>query len=474
VRARAKLAETRPKTDEQLRQWIEIVTGFRIAPVASCPDHDAPFSWIADLYFERENRVAVLGPRGGGKTLGSACLHWSTGSTRPDYRMAHFGGSMQQASQCQDYIKHIAGRDGVGGLLEGDPRTTWVRWAQGAYLTIHTATVKQASGGHPHRKQADEFDLWKYEVWQQFLGMGMTTADPNAAAVQTIYTSTRSRKYGMMHQLLQDAPKKRIRIYRFCVWDVKAPCVPCVQDRCWLWDYCQGKHADSQGHMPRSVITDKAMQMDPETIRTELFCEAPSTRGLCWASFDDVAREGSNVTPAAEYNPEWPVFWGCDDNYEQPRCIALCQEDPNTGFIHVFDEYYLSHRMASEAVRDILEDEERYPYKPPEYAIPDPTAKELAGALHRANIPTFAPLNYRRVEGVKVVRRFVQDARGTRMLLLHPRCVNIKRSMAVHHFKELPMDASGEPRFSDEPEKHTDDHGADVMCYVCWIKRGMA
>jgi len=25
--------------------------------------------------------------------------------------------------------------------------------------------------------------------------------------------------------------------------------------------------------------------------------------------------------------------------------------------------------------------------------------------------------------------------------------------------------------FSDEPEKHDDDHGADVFCYICWVRR---
>lgn len=466
------MSQTQPETDQELHRWIELVTGYNIARRASCPDHDPPFAWLADVYFERENRVAILGPRGGGKTLGSACAHWVMAATHPHYQISHFGGTMQQALQCQEYLKHISAQEGIEASLEGEPRTTWMRWANDASLRIHTATEKQASGGHPHRKQADEFDLWKYIVWQKFLGMGMTSADPEAAAVQTIYTSTRSRKYGMMHNLLQQAPARGIRIYRYCIWDVKAPCRPCIKDRCELWDYCQGKHADSDGHMPRLVVVDKALQMDEETIRTELFCEEPSERGLCWPDFDDVPREGSNVTEKAEYNPAWRVFWGCDDNYEQPRCIALCQEDPNTGFLHIFDEYYRRHRLASEGVRDILEDKERYPYDKPEYAVPDPTAAELRGALHRVGIPTFPPKNYRRAEGVKVARRWIRNARGMRMTLIHPRCTNMIRSIGKHHFKELPPSAEGEPMFSEDPEKHDDDHGADVLCYLCWIRRG--
>jgi len=428
---------------------------------------------MADVYFGRENRVAVVGPRGGGKTQGSACLHWVSGVTEHDFRIAHFGGTMQQALQCQDYIRRFSVLPGAQALLKGEVRATSVDWEKGSHLTIHTATEKQASGGHPQRKQADEFDMWKYSVWQKFLGMGMTSNDPDAMQVQTIYTSTRSRKYGMMHNLLQRAEERHIRVYKFCIWDVKAPCLPCIQGRCSLWDYCQGKHEESQGHIPRLVITDKAMQMDEQTVRTELFCEEPSEEGLCWPNYDDVPREGSNVSLAAEFNPEWPVFWGLDDNYEQPRCVALCQEDPNTGFIHIFDEYYKRHRLASETVRDILDDKTRYPYPAPHYAIPDATAVELRGALHRSEILTARPRNYRRAEGVKVARRWIRDARGVRMLLIHPRCENIRRSIGKHHFKELPAGPDGRPIFSDEPEKHEDDHGADVLCYICWVRKGM-
>lgn len=84
---------------------------------------------------------------------------------------------------------------------------------------------------------------------------------------------------------------------------------------------------------------------------------------------------------------------------------------------------------------------------------------------------TFAPKNYRRAEGVKTVRRFIRDARGTRMLLIHPRCLNIIRSIGKHHFKELPAGPDGKPVFSDDPEKHDDDHGADVVCYLCHLRR---
>jgi hypothetical protein len=463
-------AMEKPLTDEWLARWLFEVTGFSFARRASCPDHDAPFQWISDVYFGREPRVAVMGSRGSGKTLGSACLHWATGATVPLYTMAHFGGTMNQALQCQAYVKGISAREGLGGVLLGEPLAESVKWRNGSSLSIHTATVKQASGSHPQRKQADEFDLWDWDVYQKFLGMGAERAGTDEA-IQTLFTSTRSKKWGLMHNLVKDADKRGIRVYRYCVWDVKAECPDCLKAKCELWEHCQGKHQNSQGHISRATIVDKALQMDTQTMRTELFCEEPSALGMCWPMFDPIPREGSNVSVAAEYRPDWPVFWGCDDNYEQPACIGIFQEDPNTGFLHCVDEYYRPHRMASERIEDIYGDTMRYPYAHPEFAIPDATASELAGALQRAGIPTFAPKNYKRAEGVKVAARWIRDARGARMLILHPRCTNIIRSMGAHHLKELPAGPDGVAMFSDEAEKHSDDHGADVVQYVCWVKR---
>ena len=463
--AREAMAITPPRNDTELWTWLKRVTGYKFSREASCPDHDAPFQWMADVYFGREPRVAVMGSRGSGKTQGSACLHWASGATTPKTTIAHFGGTMQQALQCQAYVKIISAREGLASILDGEPQTEKTKWQNGALLSIHTATEKQASGGHPHRKQADEFDLWDWPVYQKFLGMGV------GEDTQTIYTSTRSRKYGLMYNLMKDADKKGIHVYRYCVWDVKAECVDCLKSKCELWEHCQGKHQHSQGHIPRATIVDKALQMDTQTMRTELFCEEPSASGMCWPMFDPIPREGSNVTVAAEYRPDWPVFWGCDDNYEQPACIGLWQEDPNTGFLHLFDEYYRPHRMAAERVEDIYGDTTRYPYAHPEFAIPDATAAELAGALQRAGIPTFSPKSYKRSEGVKVTARWIRDGRGVRMLLIHPRCTNIIRSMGAHHLKEMPAGPDGVAMFSDEPEKHSDDHGSDMVSYVAWVKR---
>jgi len=126
----------RPRDDEGLWAMVVALTGFRIASRPSCPDHDAPFAWLADLYFERADRVAVLGPRGGGKTVSSAVLHWGTATTREKYVISHFGGSMQQAMQCQTYVKQISTREGSSEALEVSPRATWAIEAEAREIDV--------------------------------------------------------------------------------------------------------------------------------------------------------------------------------------------------------------------------------------------------------------------------------------------------------------------------------------------------
>src|SRR5262245_32731768 len=57
-----------PADDDELHQWIAEVIGIDIPRAAVCVDHEAPFQFISDLYFERANSVILMANRGGSKT----------------------------------------------------------------------------------------------------------------------------------------------------------------------------------------------------------------------------------------------------------------------------------------------------------------------------------------------------------------------------------------------------------------------
>src|SRR5580765_6789405 len=64
-----------PKTDDELHTWILKNLKMNIPRVAVCEGHQAPFSFIADLYFERVTAAVAMANRGGSKTASSAILH---------------------------------------------------------------------------------------------------------------------------------------------------------------------------------------------------------------------------------------------------------------------------------------------------------------------------------------------------------------------------------------------------------------
>src|ERR1051326_8703454 len=42
-----------PQTDDELHDWIRENLGYVIPRQSVCPDHQAPFDFLADVYFER-------------------------------------------------------------------------------------------------------------------------------------------------------------------------------------------------------------------------------------------------------------------------------------------------------------------------------------------------------------------------------------------------------------------------------------
>src|SRR6187551_2372617 len=64
-----------PLDDEELWHWIKDYLGIEVPRKKICPDHQAPFSFLADVYFERVTSAIAIANRGGSKTMISAIIH---------------------------------------------------------------------------------------------------------------------------------------------------------------------------------------------------------------------------------------------------------------------------------------------------------------------------------------------------------------------------------------------------------------
>lgn len=192
--------------------------------------------------------------------------------------------------------------------------------------------------------------------------------------------------------------------------------------------------------------------------------------GLVYDTWVD-GPDAGNVTDAAEYVPgAGSVYWAVDDGYvgkidpvtktytaeSHPRVFLLLQERAD-GTLCVFAEHYAVQMLEGSHIEAVL----GLDYPEPEAAIVDKSAAALKGHLHAYGIGTIngAPSV---AESIKTLRgMFARDGNGRRRILVHPRCLHLRREFASYVY---------EPGSDEKPVKAF-DHGPDALRYIAWVKR---
>lgn len=182
-----------------------------------------------------------------------------------------------------------------------------------------------------------------------------------------------------------------------------------------------------------------------------------------------------NITEAAEYNPEIPVFWAVDDGFtkDHPRCILWVHEVGENEFV-VFDEMYRSYQVGEETIHealnrtclqyaDIFGNEYTKPkevkYKKPEAAYLDPSAVEFANRLWAADVDTVRPRHHVE-QGISRIQGLLKDGAGNVSVTIHPRCTRL-----ISEFQSYSRDPN-----TGKPLKEN-DHGPDALRYLAWGRR---
>jgi hypothetical protein len=145
-----RLKEAGPRNDEQLWYWIWYVLGFHIAWRAVCPEHVAPFQFLADMFFGRVSSAAVHGARGSGKTRDLSILHLLHHHYRDAFQTSHVGAIMRQANLNYGYLKEYFRDPHFRRALAQDPLMSETRWKNGSRLEVLPGTVGATSGPHPN------------------------------------------------------------------------------------------------------------------------------------------------------------------------------------------------------------------------------------------------------------------------------------------------------------------------------------
>ena len=355
----AKAVAQRPKNDDELHAWIVKECGFNIPRVAVCIDHQAPFDFVADAYFEREDALFQVGSRELGKTLGVSVVHYVNAETRPGCTSCTFGAIESQAERAYDHVKSFVYTKDANGMkilkpqMAGEPLRKKTEWKTGSKIEILIGSKSGVNSPHPHKVHADEVDLMDKEVFDQSRNMSSSSiVNGERIGAQDFGTSTLKSNHGLVASILTecaDAEEKGFaapwKIYRSCIFEAaqevpNCQCAPeaerqarltelglhpndlCVCDRIvkgeWAEDnprtlvtVCKGKFFRSRGWMDHSDVKRKFVQNTRTTWDAEMECRRASADGLY---LDGWARERYAVkgwAPRPELGPVWMgVDWG--------------------------------------------------------------------------------------------------------------------------------------------------------------------
>jgi len=254
-----RLQDDGPQNDDELHQWVIDVIGVRIPRIAVCDDHQAPFTLLADCYFERLHvimpdgeRVTVQGAlglanRGGSKTFIVAILHYLNATYKPGCEGLQFGATQEQGNRCYRNVEewcyehdHETGRrlDKVKDAILDKPMKSETKFKNGGRIEVVAGSENAVSGPHPQKAGADEVDQMKVTVWNQSRGMAVSKQASGTLPrwmrekynsiipPQDIVTSTMNSLNGMMHSLVlenEDAVKKgnlpQFEVVKWCIWE---------------------------------------------------------------------------------------------------------------------------------------------------------------------------------------------------------------------------------------------------------------
>ena len=249
-----KLRYDGPQNDDELHFWVKQNLRVDIPRVAVCPDHVAPFTFLADLYFERTSAGLALANRGGAKTFIVACLHFLNSTYKPGCESLSFGDSEAQGQRCYQHIEEWCYKrdpdtdrltNEVKDFIKDKPLKSHTEWKTGSRVEVVAGSLSAVSGPHPAKAHADEIDMMDGPVWNQSRGMAVSLPAKGTLPTfmahfhgvippQDIATSTRNSTRGRMQEILEeieldlkagDIPQ--FDVYIWCIWETIAEVPNC-------------------------------------------------------------------------------------------------------------------------------------------------------------------------------------------------------------------------------------------------------
>lgn len=356
-----RLRESGPQNDDELHSWIKNELGINIPREPVCEDHDAPFTFISDLYFERVDAALAMANRGGGKTLLVAVLHWINSLFKPGCESCTFGATEAQSLRCYAHLKNWIYDD--QGEKKKEIVSSLMRetvFRNDSTVEVLPGTPVAVNGPHPQKAHADEIEQMDDGTWRESRNMTMskTLSDGTVIKPQDIGTSTRKGPNGRMQALIDEITdainhgyKPPRKLYQWCIKETAA-CVSNCQvanpelpegEKCgchlirkgeWpdtgdgrpkprlLRDICQGDFARSKGWQPFGDVIKQFLENDSETFEVQQLCLKPEMKFHYLPKFSEERHCIRNFIP----DPlNGPIFQAVDWGGTNPHAVNWYQ-----------------------------------------------------------------------------------------------------------------------------------------------------
>jgi hypothetical protein len=351
-----RLTEFGPKDDDELHSWIWAELGINIPRVAVCPDHDPPFTFLADLYFERVGAVLAMANRSGGKTMLVAILHWVNSLFKAACESCTFGATEAQSLRCYAYIKGwVYNKSGEkrDEVIHSLMRETL--FANTSKIEVLPGTPQAVNGPHPQKAHADEIELMDDGTWKESRNMTVSKLLPDGRLCkpQDICTSTRKGPTGRMAKLITEIREAIIagykpprKLYQWCIKETasQVPNCQCARpelsesEKCschlirkgeWesgqprlLRDICKGDFYRSRGWQPYEDIVKQFTENDAETFEVQQLCLKPEMQFHYLPKF----REEIHCFRKYDVDPaNGPIFLSVDWGGTNPHAVNWYQ-----------------------------------------------------------------------------------------------------------------------------------------------------
>ncbi|MGD9693162.1 MAG: hypothetical protein AB7G17_10265 [Phycisphaerales bacterium] len=461
VVSRRALLGVRPRTENQLWEWLRLVLDVEASRRALVEGSDAPFSYVAHAFFEErgERDVVVWANRGGGKTFYGAVATVLDLVFKPGIEVRVLAGSVEQGQRMHGHVRRLFERERLRGLVDGKPTGRSLRLTNGSVVEVSAASESSVRGARPVKMRCDEVELFDPEIWAaaqlapRSRRCGGVWAKAGVEALSTMH-----RPWGLMHELTGDLERKQ---FRWGVVDVLSRCASAREcSSCALWEECGGraKGEGVRGHVGVEDAERMKGRCSEGVWRAEMLCERPRKDGLVFEEFD----EGEHVF---EGSAEGELVCGMDFGFRSPTVVLWARVSVG-GVVRVIEERVVSGEVLEEHVRAILESGHGRAswvgVDPAGRARNDQTGVSAVGVLRRAGLE----VRSRRVgveAGLRAVRARLKPARGGgARLLVHARCEGLRRAMATHHYGA----GRGGDADAARPVKDGSDHAADALRYL--------